>query len=178
MADINITQEEADKLMATQEGRRPEGMDFPRPRGPHHRSAYDGAPHRNPDGQEIPCPHLHVYRQEWLENSEVRYTPKVKFTGISGFNHLFHFVIPKSPKKQKPERIAQAVTNPTRDSAEAFIYAWSDTREVRPADAKAYAVLNDTEQQVWSGVLEAFRNYRIQPVLFTRRGDVALELAA
>jgi hypothetical protein len=23
----------------------------------------DGAPHRNPDDQEVPCPHLHVYRE-------------------------------------------------------------------------------------------------------------------
>lgn len=23
----------------------------------------DGPPHRNPDNQEIPCPHLHVYRE-------------------------------------------------------------------------------------------------------------------
>ena len=23
----------------------------------------DGAPHRNPDDQEIPCPHLHIYRE-------------------------------------------------------------------------------------------------------------------
>jgi hypothetical protein len=23
----------------------------------------DGAPHRNPDDQEIPCPHLHMYRE-------------------------------------------------------------------------------------------------------------------
>jgi hypothetical protein len=23
----------------------------------------DGPPHRNPDDQEIPCPHLHVYRE-------------------------------------------------------------------------------------------------------------------
>ena len=23
----------------------------------------DGPPHRNPDGKEIPCPHLHVYRE-------------------------------------------------------------------------------------------------------------------
>ena len=23
----------------------------------------DGSPHRNPDGAEIPCPHLHVYRE-------------------------------------------------------------------------------------------------------------------
>ena len=22
-----------------------------------------GAPHRNPDGQEIPCPHLHIFRE-------------------------------------------------------------------------------------------------------------------
>lgn len=24
-----------------------------------------GPPHRNPDGVEIPCPHLHVYREGW-----------------------------------------------------------------------------------------------------------------
>jgi hypothetical protein len=23
----------------------------------------DGSPHRNPDGTEIPCPHLHTYRE-------------------------------------------------------------------------------------------------------------------
>ena len=23
----------------------------------------DGPPHRNPDGEEIPCPHLHLYRE-------------------------------------------------------------------------------------------------------------------
>jgi hypothetical protein len=23
----------------------------------------DGSPHRNPDGTEVPCPHLHVYRE-------------------------------------------------------------------------------------------------------------------
>jgi uncharacterized protein DUF6978 len=31
----------------------------------------DGAPHRNPDGEEIPCPHLHLYREgydvKWAE---------------------------------------------------------------------------------------------------------------
>jgi hypothetical protein len=25
----------------------------------------DGAPHRNPDGQEIPCPHLHIYGENY-----------------------------------------------------------------------------------------------------------------
>ena len=113
----------------------------------------------------------------WLEASEVRYTPKVKFTGTSGFDHLFDFVIPKSPRKQ-PERIVQAITRPTRDSAEAFIYAWSDTREVRPNDSKAYAVLSDVEQPISGGVLDAFRNYQIQAVPWSRRSEVVLELAA
>ncbi len=26
-----------------------------------------GAPHRNPDGEEIPCPHLHVYREGYAD---------------------------------------------------------------------------------------------------------------
>ncbi|MDO8636673.1 MAG: DUF1828 domain-containing protein, partial [Dehalococcoidia bacterium] len=31
----------------------------------------------------------------WLELSNIRYTPRVKFTGKSGYDHLFDFVIPK-----------------------------------------------------------------------------------
>ena len=113
----------------------------------------------------------------WLDSSEIRYTPKPKFMGTSGFDHLFDFVIPKSPRNQ-PERILQAINKPTRDSAESFIYAWNDTREIRSLESKAYAVLNDNEQPVSSGVLDAFRNYKIEPVLFSRRQEVVAELAA
>jgi len=113
----------------------------------------------------------------WLEGNDIRYTPKVKFTGISGFDHLFDFVIPKSPRKQ-PERIVQAIKNPTRDNAQAFLYAWSDTREVRPPESKAYAILNDEEQSIPGGVIDAFRNYQIQPVPWSGRAQVVSELAA
>ncbi|HEY6341288.1 MAG TPA: DUF1829 domain-containing protein [Bryobacteraceae bacterium] len=114
----------------------------------------------------------------WLDTNEIRYTPKIKLTGMSGFDHLFEFVIPKSPKKQQPERIVQPINHPTPDTAENFIFAWTDTRQVRPSDSKAYAVLNDTEQQVSSGVLDAFRNYQIQSILFSRRNDFVEQLAA
>jgi hypothetical protein len=113
----------------------------------------------------------------WLDTSNIRYTPKVKFTGISGFDHLFDFVVPKSQGRQ-PERIVQTINRPTRDTAEAFIYKWSDTREVRPPDSKAYAVLNDHEQSISGGVLDAFRNYQIRPVVWSRRDEVLAELAA
>ena len=112
----------------------------------------------------------------WLDANEIRYTPKVKFTGTSGYDHLFDFVIPKSRKQ--PERILQAITRPTRETALSFINAWTDTRQVRPRESKAYAVLNDTEQPVSGSVIDAFRNCRILPVPFSQRAEVVTELAA
>jgi len=75
-------------------------------------------------------------------------------------------------------RIVQAINRPTRDNAESFILAWSDTQKVRSPESKAYAVLNDVEQPVSGGVLDAFRNYQIQPVPWTNRAQIVTELAA
>jgi hypothetical protein len=112
----------------------------------------------------------------WLDANEIRYTPRLKFTGTSGYDHLFDFVIPKS--RNQPERILQAITRPTRDTAESFIYAWQDTREVRPPESKAFAVLNDSEQPVSGSVIDALSNYQIQPVPWQSRAQVVPELAA
>ena len=112
----------------------------------------------------------------WLDANEIRYTPKAKFTGISGYDQLFHFVIPKSRKQ--PERILQAITRPTRETALSFINAWGDTQKVRSPESRAYAVLNDVEQTISGGVLDAFRNYQINPVPWSARAEVVTELAA
>jgi hypothetical protein len=112
----------------------------------------------------------------WLEANDIRYTPKVKFTGTSGYDHLFDFVIPKS--RNQPERILQAITRPTRETALSFINAWTDTRQVRSPASKAFAVLNDTEQPVSGNVVDALRNYQIQPVPWHGRAQVVPELAA
>jgi len=112
----------------------------------------------------------------WLDEHEVRYTPKVKFTGLSSYDHLFDFVIPKSRKQ--PERIVQAINRPARETAESLIHKWTDTREVRATDSKAYAVLNDTEHSIPPGVIDALRNYSIHPIPWSRRADATGELAA
>jgi hypothetical protein len=112
----------------------------------------------------------------WLDASDVRYTPKVKFTGVSGYDHLFDFVIPKS--KQAPERILRAINRPRRDSAEAFLHAWTDTQQVRPPDSRAYAFLNDIARPVPDDVPEAFAAYNVKPVMWTKRDEVHAELVA
>jgi hypothetical protein len=112
----------------------------------------------------------------WLDANETRYTPGAKFTGVSGYDHLFNFVIPKSRKQ--PERIVQAINRPTRESALSFINAWTDTRQTRPPESRAYAMLNDNEQPVSGNVIDALRNYQIRPVPWSDRAQVVPELAA
>lgn len=51
-------------------------------------------------------------------------------------------------------------------------------RQVRAPESKAYAILNDSEQRISGGVLDAFRNYQIKPVPFSQRGEIVAELAA
>ncbi len=103
MADIDITQDEADKLMAMEKRSVDETdwffpapgdsvaipltsldkrenfmLDMTRARIKLTKATYqnraraaivlmrldlDGPPHRNPDGEEISCPHLHIYRE-------------------------------------------------------------------------------------------------------------------
>jgi hypothetical protein len=112
----------------------------------------------------------------WLDASGVRYLPRVKIPGLSGFDHVFDFAIPKSASR--PERLAKAITNPNRDSAQTFAFAWLDIRETRPSDATAYAIINDNDRIVPSTVVDAFTAYRIKTILWSRRDDVREELAA
>ena len=112
----------------------------------------------------------------WLDVSEIRYAPKVKFTGRSGYDHLFDFIIPKS--KAGPERILRAINRPRGDAAKAMVFSWIDTREVRPPESCAYAILNDSEETVSVSVLDAFRNYDVRTVLWSGREEVLEELAA
>lgn len=112
----------------------------------------------------------------WLDNEDIRYTPGVKFTGKSNFDHLFNFVIPKS--SQQPERILQVMNRPDRNTAQAMAFAWHDTQKVRSSNSKAYAVLNDTEQPVLSSVLDALNNYGVTSVHWSRREEIQEELAA
>ena len=112
----------------------------------------------------------------WFDLHDIRYTPKVKFTGKSGYDHLFDFVIPKS--RQQPERVVQTINRPSRDTAQAIAFAWIDTKEVRSPESRAYALLNDSEQTLSQTVIEALLNYEVRAVPWSQRENVREELAA
>jgi len=113
---------------------------------------------------------------EWFEAHDIRYTPNAEFTGRSGYNQRFDFVIPKS--KKEPERILKAINNPSKQSAELAILAWEDTRQVRPVGSKAMVWLNDVQNNVGPQVIDSLNNYEIFPMLWSKKDDYIEALAA
>ena len=114
--------------------------------------------------------------EQWLTTTGIRFTSNIKLAGASGFDHLFNFVIPSS--REQPERVLNAFTQPNRQNAVGFVFAWMDTRQTRPADARAYAILNDDGQRVNPSVYDALTEYEIEPVRWSDRNSRIPELAA
>jgi len=53
----------------------------------------DGPPHENPDGEEVPCPHLHIYR-EGFEDKWAFPIPEDRFTDTGElFKSLREFLV-------------------------------------------------------------------------------------
>ncbi len=112
----------------------------------------------------------------WLDLHAIRYTPRVKFTGKTGYDYVFDFVIPKS--RRYPERIVQTINVPTRPRVQYLVLQWFDTRDVRPPDSQMFAFLNDAEAAIAAPLLDALRNYDVRPVPWTERESIKDELAA
>lgn len=112
----------------------------------------------------------------WLDLHEIRYTSNIIIPGKTKFDHSFDFIIPKS--KQVPERILKTITQPTKDKVQSFLFAWLDTKEVRPNQATAYAIINDSEKSVSPEIFDALTSYDMKGVPWSKREEVVEELAA
>ena len=112
----------------------------------------------------------------WMDSQEIRYTAGLKFSGRTGFDHRFDFVVPKS--KTQPERILRAINNPAKDPISTMIMSWEDTKETRPSDSIAFAILNDREKKIANEMVDALRNYHITPIAWSQREQYRDRLAA
>jgi Domain of unknown function DUF1828/Domain of unknown function DUF1829 len=113
---------------------------------------------------------------KFLDDHEVRYSPRVKFAGKSGLDHLVDFVIPKS--RQAPERMLKVVNAPRRDRVESLLFAANDMRAVRGKDVQYVAIVNDTRREVSPEVLNALRAYEVIAQPWSHRGQFVGQLVA
>lgn len=112
----------------------------------------------------------------FFDNHEIRYSPRVKIAGKSGFDHAIDFLIPKS--RTRPERLVQAINAPNKNTIGTYLFALTDTREARGEESEAYAFLNDQEREVGGEVIEALEAYEVKPVIWSERRKYIQALAA
>lgn len=113
--------------------------------------------------------------RDFLDEHRVRYSPRVKLAGRTGYDHAIDFLIPRSP--DAPERLVQAINAPNKSSIGSYLFVLTDTRDGRP-EAEAYAFLNDRERHVGGDVIEALEVYQVRPALWSQRDQFASRLAA
>lgn len=111
----------------------------------------------------------------FLDMHDIRYSPRVKIAGRSGFDHAIDFLIPKS--RARPERIIQAINAPNKNTIGTYLFTLTDTRESRGDESEAYAFLNDQERKVGGDVVEALEAYKVAPVLWSQRERYVQALA-
>jgi len=119
---------------------------------------------------------FHEDVERYLRLHRVRFTPNVQFVGLSRFVHNFDFVVPASDVA--PERILRAINRPGRDSVTGLLFAWSDTKGVRPSESRLYAFLNDEERAPSGALVAALGEYQVEVVLWSERERYRDQLAA
>ena len=105
--------------------------------------------------------------EAFLNTNEIRFIPKISFTGLSGYSHYFDFAIPKSGKA--PERLIKAVNTPSRNNISSLIFSWNDTKNSRDKDSLAIAILNDQEKNISEESLIALQSYEIKTIFWSNR---------
>jgi len=113
--------------------------------------------------------------REFLDQHDIRYSPRVKISGRSGFDHAIDFLIPKS--RSRPERFIQAINAPNKNTIGTYLFALGDTRDARGDGSEAYAFLNDRGREVGGDVIEALEAYEVKAALWSRREDYVEALA-
>jgi hypothetical protein len=114
--------------------------------------------------------------KEYFDKKDVRYSPRVKLAGRSGFDQAIDFLIPKS--KTRPERFVQAINVPSKSTIVNYLFALGDIREVREEHPVAYAFLNDQSREIGGDIIEALETYEVKPVAWSQRDQHIAELAA
>ena len=114
--------------------------------------------------------------RDFFDENDVRYNPRVKLAGRTGFDHSVDFLIPKS--RTRSERLVHAINRPNRNSISSSLFSTSDIREVRGEDCEAYAFLNDDGRDIGGDILEALESYNVVATLWSKRHDYVAALVA
>lgn len=106
--------------------------------------------------------------KSFFDSHEIYYSEGMNVMGKSGFSHSYNFVLQRN--KENPQRFIKLMNSVSRTNAERIIFSWGDTKEARGNDEKLIVLLND-HQKVTDSVIAGFRQYDIDPLLWSQRSE-------
>ena len=104
--------------------------------------------------------------KEFLDSREIFYSENVNFVGKSGFFYYYDYLIQRT--KNKPERLFKVINNPNKQNFQSTMFMWNDTKETRNEDSKLIVFLND-ENKIDSSIIEGFKNYNVDTILWSEK---------
>ena len=107
--------------------------------------------------------------EEYLDKLGIVYTKDFKFTGISGIDFNFDFLI----AERKKEKILRAINYLNKTTLTTFLFAWGDIVESRKKVSKkeisALAVINNESRDIKTEYLEALKIKSADYILWTEK---------
>ncbi len=107
--------------------------------------------------------------QAYFDQHNIYYTENPIFSGRSGYDWKYNFVLQRS--KTKPERLCKAINSPTKQQIENALFGWADTKDTRRPDSKLILFMNDKEKDVTSKMENACSNYGVDLIKWSEKDD-------
>lgn len=113
--------------------------------------------------------------KKYFDEIGVRYSTEIGLIGRSGLQHIFNFIIPKS--NQFLERIIYTINNlNNKEKVDSTLMKFIDIRDIR-RDTIGVVIINDIDNNIKNEYIEAFNNYEIKPILFSKISEYQAFLA-
>ena len=107
--------------------------------------------------------------EEYLIEMGIIYTRDFKFTGISGIDFNFDFLI----AGKKTEKVLRAINYLNKTTLTTFLYAWDDIistrKQVSKKNVSAIAIVNDEKKNIKPEYLDALKIKKADCILWTER---------
>lgn len=110
----------------------------------------------------------------FLDNNDIFYTDNVKITGKSGFDHYIDYVLPGNRKN--PGKYLKVINNPDKSNTENTVFMWDDLKHSRKSADKMMVVLNNVDNRVRGEIINAYKNYDIEPLLWSDKDSILASL--
>lgn len=106
--------------------------------------------------------------QLYFDQNDIFPSENVQFAGKSGFSHSYDYLFTRT--RTKPERLCQAVNNPSRSSFGNIMFAWDDTKAVRRPGSQLIVILND-RSTISQGIEDGYENYGVHVIRWSERNQ-------